>query len=337
MVDYKDFQHLEKVSFKINWMTTLNVKKDSVEKFSYLINYDIGIFFDLYRIFVNDNLPNIVEYYSNKETVVDQYSFNYLSKLINQSIIIDNLIKTNLSIMDNMYAWEILDFFEDVKIKLATFDNLSKWTRSSKTKASWGQSSVQIDYTVGEYETLEEVSGKFFDSTLQQNNWQDIALQNNLTELEYTTKGGTILKINKDINISENLYLNSVVDNLVGKKMYGLDFNKKITFIVDSDGSLDLDILSYEKTVVQSFEILLRLNKGDIPELPNLGKNNVIGNNVMTFYYVSLTKQLTATFATDDSLQDFSVLNIFYKNGDIYLKCSVNTFYNLTLNKETKI
>jgi hypothetical protein len=312
--------------------STLNVSINEISRFSYLINYDFIIFLDLYRLFVNNNLPLIISFYTNTNTPPDQYSFSYLKKLTAECITVDNLIKTNLPILTDMTCWEILDFFEDVKIKLATYNNLAKWTRSTKTVTGWGQTAAQIPYQLGNYETLEQVSGSLNGTATEQDDWQQIALDNNLTEIEYTTAGGITINITKNAINTPNLFLNSVIDSLSGVKMYGLDLDKKLSFVDN-----DFNIKSYNDTVLQSFKILLTLKSGDVPEFPNFGMNVMIGSNTMTFYYVSLSNQLKNNFASDDSLQNFAVKNIYYSNGDLYVNASVNTFYNLSLSNNQPI
>lgn len=313
--------------------STLDISKDNLSSFSYLINYDLEIFFDLYRLFVNNNLPLIINFYSNADTSPDQYSFNYLKQLSSEAIIVDNLIKTNLPILKDMTCWEILDFFEDIKIKLSTFNNLQKWTRSNKTVTGWGQTSSQVPYQIGTYESLENISANVNGSKNSQDDWQQIAIDNNLTEIEYTTSGGVLINISKNAISNPILFLNSVIDSLSGIKLYGLDIDKKIKF-----SNNDFVVKSYNDTIIQAFEILLTLKKGDIPESPNLGINVAIGSNAMSFYYASLVKQLTDVFSTDDSLRNFGVSKIFYQNGDLYISAKCDTFYHLQIiDKTTKI
>lgn len=306
--------------------STLEIEKGEIDRFSFLLGYNMLVFLDLYRIFVENNLPNILDFYMDQDSKLDQYSFKFLNELTREVIIVDNLIKTNKSLMINMSDWEIVDFFEDVKIKIETFNNMQKWTRSSKNIISWGQSSIQTDYVIAEYDTLETISSDSDNSKNEQNDWQKIALDNNLTEIEYTTKGGNKIKLNKTISDNPLFFLNSVIDTLSGEKLYGLDVNLKFNFVDD-----DLEVLGYKETALQSFKILLTLKKGDIPEFKNLGINTNIGNNVATLFYVSMTKQLTSTFDTDDSLRNFSIKDFFYKGGDVYIKASVDTLYNLTI------
>lgn len=313
--------------------STLDISDDNLAAFSYLINYDLVIFLDLYRLFVNNNLPLIISFYSDTNVAPDQYSFNYLKQLTAEVIIVDNLIKTNLSILTDMSCWEILDFFEDIKTKIQTFNNLQKWTRSNKTATGWGQTSSQVPYQLGTYESLENVSANISGSKNSQDDWQQIAIDNNLTEIQYTTAGGVIVNISKSAIANPILFLDSVIDSLSGIKLYGLDIDKKIQFINN-----DISVKNYNDTVVQAFEILLSLKKGDIPESPNLGINGAIGSNAMSFYYASLVKQLTDVFATDDSLRNFGVTKIFYEGADLYVSAKCDTFYNLQIvDKTTQI
>lgn len=313
-------------------MSTFDIEEEYVTKFSYLIGYDVLTYFDLYRMFINNNFPLLLRYYQNSEEKPDQFSFSFLNKLKNESIVIDNMIKSNLQIFDNMWAWEILDFFEDSKIKIDTFLNLSRWTRSNKTTTGWDQIATQSPYVTGNYETLEQISEKIEGSNDSQNDWQKIALQNNLIELDYSTTGDKELNVSKRLNSNPNYFLNSVIDNLVEKRVYGRDIQKKLQFVND-----DLLVLDYVDTVKQSVFILMSLRKGDVPEFPDLGINNLIGGNTASFFFVSLRNQLTNNFLSDDTLRNLNILSIYYKSSDIYIDFEVDTFYNLTINQTTKL
>ena len=86
--------------------------------------------------------------------------------------------------------------------------------------------------------------------------------------------------IKATINNQTNLVVESIIEAPIGNHVYGKDINKKIT-IKDND----LDIKRYEDNVEQKVDTLLRLNRGDIPETPTLGKNISTGKTVGNYNY----------------------------------------------------
>lgn len=306
------------------------VTEDLLDRFSALIGYDINLFFDLYRIFINDASNYIISFYQNSEENPNFVAFNFLNKLNKEITIVDNQIKNNRKLLNSMGDWEILDLFEDIKIKLETFNKMSKWTRSNRKIIGWNNSSAQIQYVTGQYETLEDVSFRMRDSD-SQNDWQKIALDNNIMEIDYESDSSEKLFLNKRLNSNKQFFLNSVVDNLYGEKLYGIDLDKKLSFTEDND----LKTLTPVETAIQSASVLSTLQKGDIPEFKNLGINNVSGNDTAVFFFISIREQMSKVFLTDDTFRNFTIKNVNRANGDIDVTYEVDTFYNLSINSES--
>lgn len=305
---------------------------NTISRFSAKIRYKLEVFIDAYQMFVENNVPELVRYYSTPEVTIDVNNFNMLDLLLAQAVKISNVVKINRNKFNLIDEWELATYLEDITLKLQTYDNLSRWMRSNKTKNSWRSLSIQSNYTLGQGETLEEVQDNTNPDGNEQNQWVQLSLENNLLESDYTTEGGNVLRVSKIRNTSPNLFLESVVDNLSGENLYGKDLHRQLTFVND-----DLLCLAPVATVRQSVDILINLNKKDIPELPDFGKQPVIGSNVATFLYSGMVRQLNEVFASDDTMRNFSVKRFFYKDGDLYLEYSVDTFYHQTLENEAKI
>ena len=125
-----------------------------------------------------------------------------------------------------------------------------------------------------------------------------------------------------------------MIDNTVGEKIYGRDIKKKLTFEDD-----DLKSLDYKETVNQTVEILASLNKGDIPEYREIGIPIGLykGSNFSRLNYSSIVRELNKNFSTDDLFSNFNVLEMEYKEGDLYIKYEVNTKYELVIIKNIRI
>jgi len=153
-------------------------------------------------------------------------------------------------------------------------------------------------------QTLENLS-KTVGSVDVENDWIKIALRNDLAEEDYTTEGGNVLSIAFRNKLKINIQ--SIVDNIDGEKIYGIDINKQITFIDD-----DLQALSYQDTIKQTVDVLANLRMGHTPEFPLDGVQSklVVGSNRNSVAYPILFRQLYSTFQKDDTLKSFAVKKI---------------------------
>lgn len=312
----------------------VNFTLNTVKNLGYKLKYNIENYLDLYRYFITDNLSHITEYYKNSDEEPDYQSFDFLDRLIKQSEIIEGLIRINRNNFTRLDEWNLVEFIDEIKIKLKSISNSSKWLRSSKTLNTWRGAILQTDYVLEDEETLESVSSQVNGELTSQDDWVRIAIENDISEFDYGVQSNKKINITKKIFSSPNYFLNSVVDNLKNEKLYGLDFDVKITFEND-----DIKTLDYEQTVRQSALVLVNLKKGDIPEYPSLGVDQkvCIGSNIGSVLFSSIKRQLQETFRTDDSIRNFSINDISYENGDLTIKYSVDTMYNLTYNSKTKI
>ena len=75
--------------------------------------------------------------------------------------------------------------------------------------------------------------------------------------------------------------------------------------------------------------MLLELNKGDIPEYPNFGKNITLGEGIANYNYAELILDLQSNFEQDDLFESVRIVDISTENlsGDIQIKVEINTKY----------
>ncbi len=307
-----------------------NFNIDTLSRFSTTLRYNITTYLDLYRLFMNNNQPLILSYFKNQIAEPDILSFDFLNKMIIEAKKINDLIIVHRSSFDRVDDWGLLEFLENVRIKLDTVNNAAKWLKSSKAKNSWQKTSIQFNTTLGVDETIEDISKNNNNSLDPQNNWVQITLENNLLEKDYNTQGGTVVQLNKSILSKPNIHLNSVVDSeLSGEKLYGIDIDRKIQWTDN-----DIQLLSYKNTVIQSINILIVLRQGDVPEFLNFGVDPrfAVGNNLSIFKNFRVRQQLEAVIASDDTLRDFQITNISYYNSKLKIEYNINTLYDFTLN-----
>lgn len=308
---------------------------NTIDRWTYNLRYNIQTFLDLYSYFVQNNLQLINSYFQDSSVAPDRSSFDFLNRLTQQSQEINNLVKLNKSFFLRIDDWELLDFLEEINTKLETINNADKWLRSSLTQTSWKGNVIQTNFTLGDKQSLEDVSTLTYGADTAQDDWMRIALENDLRELDYSTKSANQIKLTKVNQTSPTYFLYSIVDNLTNEKLYGLDLQQKLAFDVTGD----LTVLSYNDTVVQAVKILIALKKGDMPEFPGIGVDQTVsvGSNFGRLRYTAIVRQLQDTFATDDSLRNFKVINISYDNADLTITYNVDTFFDLTYNDKAKI
>lgn len=296
----------------------LDYRQISINRFETITKFKLSLYLIKVDYFFNNNYKLINDWYSGKTDKPDSNSFKFLKSLISDSDSISELVYKNSNRFDKTYFWDLLENLEDIKVKLTTTTNLSKFLRSIITNNSY-QGSLDVEYTLNQGDTLERIQHDKLGVNSYDDAWINIALRNDLSEEDYDGLGGQQILIPSDFT---SLFLNSVVDNLVGDKLYGKDFNRKITFVDD-----DLEILDYKPTVQQSVEILISIRKGSVPEFLDLGISEelVVGSNRSTFALPVIQRQISNLFNTDDSFLNFEIQTLTVDTDAVYITFVVNT------------
>lgn len=310
--------------------TNTYITQQTIERFSVKIGYNVATYMDLYSFFIQNNKSKITDYFQNQDVQPDTDSFDFLAKMLIEAIRVDNLIKLHKENMNSIDDWDLLDYIEDIRTSLESINNSSRYLRSSKTQNSWRTTNVTTEYVMAQNETIEDIVGQQLYSQNEDADWVDLAIQNSLTEEDYTPEGGVKLELTKNKKFGKKYFLDSVIDVLVGENVYGKDIYQKLTF---EDN--DLKVLSPKDTFIQSVGTLVLLKKGDIPEFKNMGVDPRlgVGSNINVFEYGKILAQLQETIATDDTIREFNVDSLLYdNNGSVYVKYTANSFYNLVFN-----
>lgn len=295
-----------------------------ISRFSNIIKVDVQSFFDDYILFMTQHKQNISDYYS-RGTTYPKTSFDLLETLKMNFKIISQKISSNRETLTNFSDFEVVDKIEEINHSLEIIDNYSRWLGSSMFNGKFKQS-AEIDVILKQNQTLESFAEEigYFDKDAGA---IDIAMRNNLKENDTTLEGGVIFRFSyQDKN---NLNLTSIVDNLTGESLLGKDILRKITF-----NSGDLEVLTSTDAFNQTCLILVSLLKRDNPEFPSYGfdKTTISNKNIMNNMLPSFIRQLYNTVATDDSIANFRVSDIF-TDGD---KMSIEVTFKSWLSNEIK-
>lgn len=295
----------------------------AISNFKSITGYSIGLFLLKADDFFAQDFQNIENYYNGSTNNPNIISFRRLYNLISEHKKIIDLYKVYKNLFKYNYDWDLLDNIETIGSQLLTTSNLSKFLRSTRTKGSF-LNKLQGNAIVSKYGTLETIVNNQIDNVRYDDLWTDLAFLNDLKEEDYG------IGVNKNINIPlqqlAGIFLNSVVDNPIGERLYGLDMSKKFKFIDD-----DIQVLSYKETAAQSFEILANFKKGDNPQYRSLGvESKVIGTGYMASIRVPLMiRQMKEVFQSDDSFVDFSITKVAKVNDSLNIEFQANTVYGV--------
>lgn len=288
------------------------------DKFKTVTGYDIKVFLSDCSSFFSTLYQDIITYYSGGE-IVPTEATNEMNRLLNEVSKIEPLFRVNNNRLDTIDMWELLDIFTEMQVKLLTAQKTAKWMRSSRL--SLNDTSVQIDRIQVQNETIEDISRE---SGYQspQDDWKDIAINNYLIEEDYTMEGGKMITLTFKNN--SNLVLDNIVDYYVGKNVLGKDMNRKFTFTND-----DLDLVTEEDAINQSFNIKLEVQKNSIPEFPFYGiYPDAIGSNVAALSFPSMAKDLMKLFSQDKRWSSFSLIDVFREDDYVAMKIEAKTILN---------
>lgn len=296
----------------------MGVLTSAIEEFEVKIGYPLSKYLSDYVKFNMTDSISIVSYYAGETSKPNTLAFNKLTELIKRSKRLNEVVNSFRSSFNRTDFWDLVELIEDVRVKLETIDNGSKWLRSSITNKNFN-STQEIDHTLEGRQTLEKVSSDIAGSSDKENDWVRLALRNDITEEDYTTSGGTRMKLTAE---DTGPSLDSVVDNLTGENIYGKDLNRTLTFTDN-----DLEALTPAKTIKQSVEILSQLRQGDNPEFETFGIQTAltVGSNYASFAYPTLFRQLSDTFKSDDTLKSFKILKLERHEDGIFLEFEVES------------
>lgn len=292
---------------------------NTIDRFSHISGVQVDTLLSDFVNFNENDKQAIIDYYSGTTSTPDAQAFTNLSDLQYRLNSLIGILMLNKRSFPYHEDWELLMELEDIKTKLQTISNSSKFLRSAIEKNNFNPNPL-VEITLKQNHTLEQLA-KELNSSDPQNEWTKIFLNNQLIEEDYTPNGGVLLKVT--FQGADSLYLTSVVDNInTAEKTYGLDILRRLTF-----ENNDLKVLTYQETLLQSLTILSQLRRGDNPEYPDDGidPSLVVGSTLGAVSFPSLFRQLYNTFATDDSLKNFILRDVSIQGDSVRLDYEITT------------
>lgn len=294
------------------------------KEFQDITKFDLLQYFLDYKDFLINDFPDVYNYYSGNVENIDARKLKRIENLLSRSNDLSAHFSSFAGKLGNMGYWDLQEYCQGLKDTLERISKLPKYLRTSKSYRGY-KPFVQVREDVGGYRTIQDIAEEYRSVTEE-----EIIMNNDLQESDYDIKD--LSTINNYVDNRRNVVVTTILEEPVGKRVYGRDIQRKITFVDN-----DLATVEYENNIVQKVEVLLELNKGDIPEMPNFGKNIASGQDNNSYSYAELLKDLSDNFLQNDLFDSVEVEDINASNGDINVVVKIKTKYEYSLIKQMQI
>lgn len=296
--------------------------------FERVTKYPLVSFLTAYRYFMLNSYPEIDRYFSGKTTGIDNSHLTLLKQLTSECKNVMAQFKNFANKFSTCGHWELMEYLEELNETIEKINKLPKFRRTSLTKRGY-QPYIQVAAAVGGYRTMEDIANSVKQTNQDNSNWVDLMLSNDMDEKDWEIDNLT--PINVLVNNQVDVVVTTIFDQPIGKRIYGKDIAKKLTF-----KSNDLLTVEFQDNVEQKCEILLELNRGDVPENMLFGKNYqlITGVNTKTFAYPELVADIQNNFLQND-LFEYAVIKDFnYDNGNMTVTVEIKTKYDYKTEKK---
>ncbi|SHL14835.1 hypothetical protein SAMN05444266_102212 [Chitinophaga jiangningensis] len=299
---------------------------NTLTKFEQITGKAIGQYLQRALRFFQQDYPLLEAYYAGNLSSVKSDPFATLAALEAETQVYLTAFQTHGVQLNNSRWWFLLEEIEQIDSRLKTIRNISRWARSTRSNTAFNNQRA-FDYVMPAGQTLERISRDMLKEALPEDSWAEIAIGNNIREEDYTPDGGVPLKLTQSAG-PRTIQVSAVVDTMEGKRILGKDLHRALQFADN-----DLLTLTEEETVFQSVEILASLKVNDNPHAPNDGLQTavIIGGNRASLNFPVISRQMTATFASDDTLKDFQINDIRVVNDTLRINYQVSTRLNETI------
>lgn len=292
-------------------------------EFENITKFALLQYFQDYRDFLQQDYSDVYAYYSGASESIDSSKINKIQSLLVMSNNLTRTFQTFAGKLGNVGYWELQQYCQDLKDTLERITKLPKYCRTSKTVRGY-KPYIQVSEDIGGMRTIQDIADKVGDISEE-----ELILNNDLEEQNYEID--KLSQITAFVNNQSNVVVSTIMEQPIGQKIYGRDINRKISF---QDN--DLSVVAYEDNIEQKCDILLNLNRGDIPEFPMLGKN-ITADSYSNYNYAELVSDLRDNFFQDDMFESIDVVDIDVKEGDIFVTCNIKTKYIYSTTKSTKV
>nr|DAJ28006.1 MAG TPA: Pvc1, Pvc9, Pvc11, Pvc12, Pvc4, Photorhabdus asymbiotica, PVC, contractile.5A [Caudoviricetes sp.] len=302
-----------------------------VIEFEKVTKYPMLDFLRQYQDFMLNSYSAINSYYSGQIESIDNEHLIALSQLTSECKNVLSYFKNFANKFATCGYWELMDYVETLNTNIEKINKLPKFRRTSLTKKGY-MPYVQVQGSVGSFRTMEDVANSVKQLNQDNTNWIDLQLSNDMNEIDWEID--KLTPINVFVNNQTDIVVTTILDQPIGVRIYGRDIARKIKFVTN-----DVEIKSYQDNIEQKCEILLGLNRGDVPENMLFGKNMslIAGVTVKQFAYPALVQDIQETFLQDDLFEYVNITDFNFNDGSIEVTCEIKTKYDYKTEKKIVI
>lgn len=297
-----------------------------VTQFENITKFALLQYFEDYRDFMQNDFSYISEYYNGDTSSIDASHISNFNALRTKSKTLMQQFINFSHRLSNCGFWELQEYCQDLNDVLEKITKLPKYYRTSKTVRGY-QPYIQVKSNIGGLKTVQDLAQEINSEGVSE---ISLIIDNDLQEKDWNID--KLSSITAFVNNQTDVVVETILEQPIGNQIYGKDINRKITL-----ENNDLAVKKYEDNVEQKCDILLSLERGNIPEMPNFGKNRLQGTNVSDYNYTELVKDLQSVFLQNDLFEDIEISDIEYKQGDIFVNCTIKTKYSYSTQKTLKI
>lgn len=205
----------------------IDYRQQSLIEFKRLTKIDLELFFFKVELFFTSKKNDIADYYKGNINTPNNSAFALLNECLEDSYVICAVFRNQRKQFDKLVFWELVEQIQDIRDSLETASKLYKYLKSSLGKYNFSSQTV-TKFTLTKGNTLENVSRELLNQSDWDNDYQQIAFKNDLSEEDY---GDTSIEIDLDLINKSITKPNVVVDSMQGDNYLGKDFLRKITFV----------------------------------------------------------------------------------------------------------
>ena len=298
---------------------------DVANEFENITKFGLLDYFTRFRDFMQDDYNDVYDYFAGNSETIDSKKLKTMETLLSDSRNLMRTFQTFSGKLGNVGYWELQQYCQDLEDTLEKISKFPKYLRTAKTTRGY-KPYIQVSKNIGGMKTIQDLSNQLGDDISE----QDIILNNDLEEEDYEID--KLSKVNALVNNNVSVIVTTILEQPIGRKIYGRDICCNISF---SDN--DLSLVEYEDNVEQKCNIIMSLNKGDIPEFPTLGHSLMVGKNQNNYNYSELISDLRDAFLQDDLFDSVNVTRIDREFSDYYIVCEIMTKYVYSTTKNIKI
>lgn len=297
-----------------------------VIQFENITKFALLQYFEDYRDFMQNDFSYISNYYNGDTSSIDASHISNFNALRTKSKTLMQQFINFSHRLSNCGFWELQEYCQDLNDVLEKITKLPKYYRTSKTVRGY-QPYIQVKSNIGGLKTVQDLAQEINSEGVSE---ISLIIDNDLQEKDWNID--ELSSITAFVNNQTDVVVETILEQPIGNQIYGKDICRKITL-----ENNDLAVKKYEENVEQKCDILLSLERGSVPEMPNFGKNRLQGTNISDYNYTELVKDLQSVFLQNGLFEDIEISDIEYKQGDIFVNCIIKTKYSYSTQKTLKI